>query len=176
MGKQRPAYPNDYYNILRKKANFGCAKCGVPLVNIHHIEGYLDKHKLEELILLCRDHHEDADSEKITKEELYRLKKNPYNSEKVHHAFNIPVSENVVIHIGGNECINVHIPLQLYGESIISTRLEEGQFLLSARFRDKDDNLRLEIRENIWESDTELVDLRYSENAAGTCVASYQND
>jgi len=168
MGKQRPPYPPEWYPILRREANFGCVKCGKPIVTIHHIEGYEGKHELKSVLMLCKKHHDLAIQCKITKSELYTLKKKPYNFNKVHHAFQIPAKQKMVVNIGGNKIIETPVALQLMKEPIISIRRELDQFLVSATFFDKYDNLRLKLMENVWDADTQLVDLRYSENEAGT--------
>ena len=168
MSKQRPPYPIEWYPILRREANFGCVKCGKPIVTIHHIEGYEGKHELRSLVMLCKKHHDLADQCKIIKIELYTLKKKPCNFSKVHHAFQIPASRKLVVNIGGNKFIETPIVLQLMGEPIISVKRESDQFLVSATFFDKYDTLRLKLVDNVWDADTQLVDLRYSENEVGT--------
>lgn len=168
LGRQRPQYPLEYYTRLRAEARFGCAKCGVPIVNIHHIEGYDGTHEISSLIMLCKTHHELADKNHITKEELYALKKKPYNADMVHHKFNIAPNQDVVVNIGANVFINTFIPLQIFNEPMVAIKRDNGQILLSAKFYDKHDNLSLVIRDNVWEADTDMADLRYSENTAGT--------
>ena len=82
MGRQRPVWPDNYYSLLRNEAKFGCAKCGVPQpIFIHHIEGYREGFLEipEKLIMLCDDHHHDADNDIILKSDLYELKKR-YNN------------------------------------------------------------------------------------------------
>jgi hypothetical protein len=168
LGKQRPRYPDWLYQRLRKEANFGCAKCGVPIVRIHHIEGYKeDVFKPEELIQLCDTHHEMADKGTITKSVLYALKDKPFNFDRVHHAFQIPESQRVVAHLGQLTFIDTPIALQILNEPIISTRREGSQLLLSAVFYDQLDIPRLTVTDNVWDADTGLFDVRYSENEAG---------
>jgi hypothetical protein len=167
LGKQRPPYPDWQYVALRKEANFGCAKCGVPIATIHHIEGFRGEHKLEEEILLCREHHKMSGEGTISKPELYNLKSKPFNSDTVHHAFQVPQTQKLVVNLGGNRIIDTPIALQIFQESIISTRREENQLLLSAVFYDEHDTARLTVVDNIWDADTDLFDLRYSENQAG---------
>jgi hypothetical protein len=106
MGKQRSPHPDEYYNILRKEANFGCAKCGTPLVTFHHIEGYRedDPSPIEQLIALCNRHHKLSDlalkqpelKQGITKQELYELKKKPFNNNQVHHRFRVKANRSIM--------------------------------------------------------------------------------
>jgi hypothetical protein len=176
MGQDRIPYPKEYYEKLRVEENFGCAVCGIPLCRIHHIEGYKGEHILSELILLCKEHHEQSDKrrehpelkEGIEKEKLYDLKKNPFNRDKIHHNFAISSSNEMIVHLGGNILIENPICLEIFGESIIMTRREQDQLLISANFYDKSDSLMLKITDNIWEADTNVADLRYSEGEKNT--------
>lgn len=173
MGKKRIPWPTNYYSTLRKEANFGCAVCGKPwLLQIHHIEGYVDGvvEKLERLIMLCIEHHDIADSGKIKKEELYGLKKNPCNLNKVNHSFAIPTEKELTIYLGGNTIIECPIILEIKNESIISMKREKDQLLLSANFYDKNDELKLKIIDNAWEGDVGVEDIRYSEKQSDTEV------
>jgi hypothetical protein len=152
--------------VLRKEANFGCAKCGIPIVTIHHIEGYEEGvFRPEELVELCDAHHKMADKCALSKQELYALKSKPFNSDRVHHAFQIPATKVLIVHLGGNQFIQTPIPLQIHQEPVISLRIENGQLLLSVTFYDADDLLRLKMVDNVWDADIDVFDLRYSERA-----------
>ncbi len=175
MGRDRIPYPPEFYSALRQEQNFGCAVCGKPIITIHHIEGFKGEHRLGELILLCQDHHKRANlglehpgsAESISKEELYKLKQNPFNKYKVHHHFILPPSKDMVVHMGGNRFINTPIPIEIRAEPVISLRREGEQLLVSATFYDPYDVPVLLIRENVWEADTSLPDVRYSEGLRG---------
>lgn len=108
-----------------------------------------------------------GDEGAISKQELYDLKRKPFNLDKVHHSFQIPQTQRIVVHIGGDRVIDTPITLEISQEPIISTRREEGQLLLSSVFYDKHDSPRLKVIDNVWDADTDLFDLRYSENKAG---------
>jgi hypothetical protein len=163
--KQRAEYPPGYYPLLRYECNFGCAKCGVPIVTIHHIEGYEEGNvaPLKELIYLCKDHHDKANSGVITKEELYSLKKNPFNRGLVRHGFRVVASKPMMVNIGGSRFTETQIPLQLAGNPVISVRREGDEILFSVRLHDNMGDLKMEMIDNVWEADTALADVRYSE-------------
>ncbi|MDG6934420.1 MAG: hypothetical protein JRN68_06945 [Nitrososphaerota archaeon] len=170
MSKHRPPYPIEYYQALRKEANFGCAKCGVPIVTIHHIEGYEGEHHLRELIMLCKEHHSQADQGLITKEELYVLKTNPFNEASVKHKLQVSPAKDIVVHIGGNTFVETPVPLQLHGEPIISVRREGSEVLFSLTLYGKDGDTRVKMVDNVWEADASLVDVRYSEDTGNADV------
>jgi hypothetical protein len=165
LAKQRPEYPPGYYPVLRYECNFGCAKCGVPIVTIHYIEGYEEGKvaPLKELIYLCKDHHDKANSGVITKQELYFLKRNPFNRDSVRHGFRVVRSKPMIVNIGGSRFTETPIPLELAGEPVISVRREGDVILFSVRLHDNTGDLRMEMIDNVWEADTASADVRYSE-------------
>lgn len=165
MIKQRAEYPPGYYPILRYESNFGCAKCGVPIVTIHHIERYEGGNvaPLKELIYLCKDHHDEANSGVITKEELYDLKKNPFNRGLVRHGFRIVSSKPMMVNIGGSRFTEAQIPLELAGDPVVSVRREGDEVLFSVRLYDSTGELGMEMIDNVWEAETASANVRYSE-------------
>jgi hypothetical protein len=165
MTRQRPAWPVEHYRVLRSEENFGCGKCGTPIMTIHHIEGY-EEGKLaptNELIMLCKEHHNQADEGQISKEELYSLKAHPFNEGIVRHRFQVSSSKELTMHIGGSVFIETPVALQLMGEPIISVRREGDAVLYSAKLYGKDGALRMQMTDNVWEADTNLADVWYRE-------------
>ncbi len=160
---QRPKYPIEYYQILRKQANFGCAVCGIPIMKVHHIEPYrkVKKHELNNLILLCKEHHKLADSGMISKSELYKLKAHPFNSESVKHYFSLNARQ-MIVNISTYVSIDVPVPLSIKGKPVISLKKEEENILLSLFMENRYGYRVLEIRDNIWEGRTDLFDVWYS--------------
>lgn len=76
---------------LRQEANFGCAICGFPLIEYHHIEYFSDEEHNDpsRMIALCPNHHSAAGpgTEGITPDRLYEYKQEPFISDKSDHDF-----------------------------------------------------------------------------------------
>lgn len=79
----RPAIPDPLKRLVRQECKFGCAICGMPIFDYDHIIPYAEvlEHKLENLILLCPNHHRDKGA-KLDIELVKEAKKNPFNSKK----------------------------------------------------------------------------------------------
>jgi hypothetical protein len=171
--RQGPVCPPDISARLLEEANRGCAKCGIPLITIHRIEGYdqANPWPIEQLIMLCVKHHWMAYSNNgLPKEELYLLKAKPFNSEEVHDSFRLESGTDMVVRMGGMTMIECPIVLQITGEPMIVVRREADQILLSVKLYDQDDGLEFLMVDNIWEADIDLLDLRYEEHAKGVDV------
>lgn len=160
---KRPKYPEKFYQYLRKEAKFGCVICGFPIVVIHHIEPYREvkSHSLDNLVLLCKGHHEDADKGNFSKGELLNYKVHPYNDGSVKHFFNL-LPDDTIVNIGSFTLVNVEVPLMIRGIPVISFRKENAHMLFSLVFQNRFGHSVLEIRDNIWEGRTDLFDLRYT--------------
>lgn len=52
----------------------------------------------------------------------------------------------------------------IYNKPIISIKSERGNILFSGKFYDQFGNLKLQISDNVCEVDTNVTDIRYSEN------------
>ena len=94
----------------------------------------------------------------------------PFNADKARSAFRVASTKPLVVRMGGNTIIECPVVLQIHGEPIVSVRRESDQILFSVKLFDKDDNMQFQMIDNLWEANTELFDLRYSENQGGAQV------
>ncbi len=60
----RPRTPEPVARQLCQEAGFGCCKCGVPIIEYHHIIKWsVDQHfRPEDMMVLCPTHHDEAGS------------------------------------------------------------------------------------------------------------------
>lgn len=81
--------PAEVRRILRQEANFGCAYCGTPLIQYHHIIPYSEEEHQnpDHMIALSPTCHSEADAGTIKRVKLYDLKTNPEISDRVDHEF-----------------------------------------------------------------------------------------
>ena len=73
MGRIPPA---DVKRELRQEVNFGCAICGAPLLEYHHIIPYseAEHHDPDHMVAVCPNHHRLSDDGAISRSELYTAK------------------------------------------------------------------------------------------------------
>lgn len=80
MAKARLALPSKLAREIRQSCGFGCAICGKMPTDYAHIVPYRkrEEHKFENLILLCKTHHNDFDNKRISKSQIRKYKERPY--------------------------------------------------------------------------------------------------
>jgi len=148
--------------------NFGCPvqECGVPYLTWHHFDPLWrekEHHNPEGMIALCGKHASLADGGRWTKDQLRKLKKEPYVSlDKVSEYYDY-LRKDVVCMIG-NVAYNVKNVLEINGERVIGFEKDsEGYSRLNLLIRNKSGNPILIMENNSWIAFSEaLFDLRCS--------------
>lgn len=155
MPANRPAIPAEVERALRQEAGFGCCKCGVPIIEYHHIIPYAQTltHKAEDMMCLCPLHHAEADRAS-TEQEQRQWKSNPVNMAKGFATGTLKTNQSVmVVDAGtvqfiGSECLVRIDRRELFKLEIDSA----GRVLLSVQLLDKQNRTLVEIDRNQWQS------------------------
>lgn len=155
---------------LRREVNFGCAICGAPLLEYHHIIPYseVEHHDPDHMVALCPNHHRLSDDGAISRSELYEYKVEPSNSEVVEYDFYfdpdspvIPLGSNIV-EIGSFGRYRI---IQVGDQPIISVYYTDHRIEFDVNFYDKSDELIAVITDNEWWANTEeFWDIKYQSN------------
>lgn len=141
--------------ILRKEANYGCARCGNPLVEYHHIIPYeeVEHSDPEHMIALCGSCHRRADSGAIKRSRLYQLKEDPHISDIVSNDFCFR-PQNPQVRFGGlTASLTDHtevILLRIEQENMFIAHFDNDIIEISAKLRDEHGELIAEIDRNSW--------------------------
>lgn len=142
---------------LRREVNYGCAICGNPLLEYHHILPYSEEehHDPEDMIALCPNHHSHAgpNAEAITPDRLREHKDNPHNDSAVDYDFHYRTSRPTIM--AGHNLFqlvhrNVITILEINGRSLFELRFEGKRFHLSSWLYDENNELMAEIDNNEW--------------------------
>ncbi len=161
--------PNPIKRSLRKEAGFGCCVCGYPFFEYHHIRPFaeLEDHDEKHMMVLCPNHHHQANVSVIDSEKQYLLKKAPYNIVKGYVDGPLPInSRALAVEVGSNQLVGAgfkfvvdQIPLLELKKNI------EHHLLLSMDLYDPEDNLLISITDNEWISGDPLPwDFEYNFN------------
>lgn len=152
---------------LRQEANFGCAFCGTPVIQYHHIIPYseIEKHIPEEMVALCPNCHAEADAGSITREELYEAKESPHNTDIVDYMFYFEPQPPILLlgsaHVEFGERGTISL-LRIKGEDIISARYVQDRLHFDIHFFSEDNDLIASITDGEWWAKTDnLWDLKY---------------
>lgn len=78
----RTHIPEEIKRNVRRKCRFGCILCGSPIFEYDHINNYSSSfdHSVDNLILLCREHHGAKTQGRLPIERIRYLEKNPFNN------------------------------------------------------------------------------------------------
>jgi len=171
-GYKRPSTPAAVERELRQETGFGCAKCGHPYIEYHHIIPYAeDEHfRPKDMVALCGNCHPAVS--KLERDRQYEIKENPHN---IRTSLLLGALEydkrDLVFKVGGIWYENTPVILQFRDLPIISCLLDEGQAKISLNLLDKDGNIIFAVKENnvIFRVD-DLWDFEYAHNFA---VARY---
>ena len=140
---------------VRQSAGFGCCKCGLPIIEYHHI--IKDSNNSNEIMLLCPIHHHEATVGAMLEEEQWNYKKNPYNIENGFVQGQLKVNQTTpVVNIGNSQFIGIGDFLVVDGENLLSLRINEGKLEVSIKLYDQNDILVADIRNNEWISGNPL--------------------
>ncbi|WML25661.1 HNH endonuclease signature motif containing protein [Neobacillus sp. OS1-33] len=160
----------DIKRAVRTEAHFGCAVCGNPIIEYHHILPYHKVlcHEIHNLIAVCPTHHYKADRGMISKEQLYGLKKKPFNSvkENIKDDFFLGSYDKLEFKVGALSFIRTPNIFVVDDFPLISiTRDESNNAIMNAKFFDNRSNLVAEIQNNEWITyfnEDQVWDIQYS--------------
>lgn len=156
--------------IIRKEALFGCAVCGNPIIEYHHIIPFHEVrcHEVDNLIALCPTHHYKADRGMIPKAKLYNLKFNPFNNKQdvIKDDFFLGIYDKLEFKLGDTVFIRTPSLIVVDNFPLISiTKDEFNNAIMDAKFFDKSANLIAEIVQNEWityMSEENIWDIQYT--------------
>lgn len=167
-GYNRPHTPEAVERALRQEAGFGCARCGHPYIEYHHIVPFSEEEHFrpEDMVALCGNCHPAV--AKKGRQYAYDLKGKPHNIREglVRGALEYNKSD-LVFKVGGNWYESTPIILQFRGTPIIGCRLAEGGAQVSLNLLDSNGNMLLSVRNNdIIFRVSDLWDFEYKHNLA----------
>ncbi|MDZ7803163.1 HNH endonuclease signature motif containing protein [Thiohalophilus sp.] len=115
--------PSEIRAKIRKDSGFGCVICGCVLIDYEHIDPEFTnakEHNPDNMTLLCINCHGRVSRKIISKEEVWKAKKDPKGLQDgfVHDLLFVD-TEEMNIRIGSLETKNTNIILTLYGKPII---------------------------------------------------------
>jgi len=147
--------PEPIKRIVRQEAGFGCCKCGLPIIEYHHI--VRDSQKPEDIMLLCPTHHHEATVKAMLEQEQRLCKANSFNIKAGYVEGMLKVNQDTpVINVGTNQFIGEGDFLLVDGENLLSIKVNGGRLELSMKLYDQNDELVAEIKSNEWISGDEL--------------------
>jgi hypothetical protein len=149
MAENRPDIPEPLKRQVRQRCGFGCVICGVPVYHYDHLEEYsrVRLHELENLVLLCPNHHQDKTSGRLPRALLAKAAFNPRNlSHPRTSAYRFFMGgEETNFWVGGNLFsfrfgdigTNVFKAIVISGTTVMGMRYEDGNLLFDLLLSDR---------------------------------------
>jgi len=148
-GQYRKKLPAGVARALRQEAGFGCAVCGHPYVEYHHIVPYQEEQhfRVKDMIAVCATHHGMLATQ--GQDRQYRIKETPRNIVNGEHRGMLEYDQrNLVFRIGGNWYEDVPTILQFRQTPLISCRLADDQALVSINLYDRSGSVVIRVIDN----------------------------
>ena len=149
--------PTSIRRQLRQESGFGCAQCGNPILEYHHIIPWAEEniHRPEHMVALCGTCHTSVG--KLRRDVAYQLKEQPKNIRdgKITGLLGTDRAQPSFI-LGTNTYIRTPNIFTYYGVSILKYDIHEGQNLISAYLPKDDFWPELRIVENDMTMETSM--------------------
>jgi hypothetical protein len=156
----------DIKREVRRRAGFGCVKCGLAFGTYHHFAPRFKdahEHRAEGIVFMCRNHHGDADDGRMSEEEVrhYNAHPKPLEDGFSFGAFGMR-ADRPILHIGQVKAVDTLNFLRVHGRPILSVSPPEiagGPFRFNADLVDRSGNPILKIMDNEWVAYTGKCDM-----------------
>lgn len=139
---------------LRQEAGFGCCICGHPIYQYHHIRpfGLGHHHDLDDMMLLCPNHHHEATVGALEEPEQRHWKLHPFNIARGFAEGQLKIGTRlVVVEAGGNLFVGEGFKTVVDGEALLQLGADDdGRLQVSLDLYDRDDACLLSITQNEW--------------------------
>lgn len=116
---------------LRQEAHFGCAECGAPILEYHHIIPLAERNHNDpdHMVALCPTHHRQFG--KLTRQKSYDVKANPRNRTHNKLYGELGTDKEVTSFlVGSNTYKDTPVIFSYFGRAIIRYNIENRQALL----------------------------------------------
>jgi hypothetical protein len=146
---RRPSTPADVERQLRQEVGFGCARCGHPYLEYHHIIPFSeDEHfRPEDMIAVCPNCHGILETQ--GRDRQYEFKRSPHNHEVGEFRGLLHYDKrDLIFRVGGVWYENVPTILQHGSTPLISCRLAENQALVSINLFNSSGRIVLQVIDN----------------------------
>ncbi|MCR9219709.1 MAG: HNH endonuclease [Alphaproteobacteria bacterium] len=162
----RPSLPLPVARQLRQEAGFGCAKCGHPYIEYHHIVPWSEEqhYRPDDMVALCGNCH--VLIARLGKDRQYEVKNNPKNiREGLLRGALVYDKRDLTFLVGGNYYVNTPIILQYKDIPVVACSLQDGQAKLTLNLFDKSGNSIFQVFENevVFRPDA-IWDFEYGHN------------
>ncbi len=145
----RHSLPAEVARVLRAEVGFGCAICGNPIIEYHHIIPWAERNhfEAEHMVAVCRNHHHELGKQK--RNVAYTAKQNPINIRyKRFKGYLVTSRDNQGILLGNSKFINVENAITYYEIPLFGHRIIDGEIRLKCFIPDANFFPEVEVHDN----------------------------
>jgi hypothetical protein len=158
--------PAGVKRTLRQEAGFGCARCGLPIFEYHHIVPRAEEehNRPVDMVILCPNHHDECTKGAATEAEQRAWKSRPFNIVRGYAEGLLKVNQSYcAVACGSCLMVNDGTQVRIDDEPLLGLSLEDGHVQISLTLYDENDDILALIQENEWLSgDAAVWDLEAS--------------
>ena len=158
--------PGDVKRRLRQEAGFGCAACGFPVIEYHHIipRAHEEHNRFEDMVALCPTHHDECTKGAMLEEDQRLWKRSPLNIARGYADGLMKVNQTYcAVACGSCLLVNDGTHVRIDGEPLLALSLSEGRVQLSLTLYDEQNEVLALVEDNEWVSgDPAIWDLEAS--------------
>lgn len=152
----RPRTPLTVARELRRRAGFGCCRCGLPVYQYHHIvPWHVEEHfRPDDMMILCPYCHDAATKGALSEREQRRLQHSPHNIARGYASGSLLVKDSyLAVAFGGTLLVGAGAQLAIDGFELFRLDADDdGCLLLSADLKDESGTSIALIERNEWVS------------------------
>lgn len=156
--------------VVRKRDGFGCVRCGIGLYEYHHFNPPFSEakvHNADGITLLCPTCHSATSKGILSMETIQENVNQPYCRRQGYSSYRWDLQFPMLVHFGNfiyyaSSDKADHVILVVDNEYILRCCADPagGPMQLSATFRDKNNQVCLEIVNNEWKASTDNWDVK----------------
>ena len=154
--ESRPRIPASVARQLRQEAGFGCCRCGLPIIQYHHIVAFRadDPYPPDEMMVLCPLCHDAATKGALPESDQWDYKRSPYNIERELVDGSLAINQDYcAVAIGSTLLVGERPFVKINGEKLLSISVDgAGHLQVSLTIYDERDELIAVIEQNEWVS------------------------
>lgn len=157
-GLKRSSLTDEQRREIRKRAGFGCVKCGNAIGDYEHVDPEFHDakvHDVDNMTFLCVGCHGSGTRRRLSKETIKRCMAKPAALQAgfAHHEFDVGIVRPDV-KFGPIRAVRAQNLLRIDGVDVFSVNAPEeegGPFRLNAEFRNRDGEIIFSIINNAWQ-------------------------
>jgi hypothetical protein len=154
VNNRRDECPSEVKRELRRRAEYGCCRCGLPIYEYHHIIPYsVEQHfRADDMMILCPNAHSEATAGAFTEPEQRYYQQHPFNVERGYAGGMLKINQDYcAVAVGNSLLVGQGALIRVDGQRLLQLSLgEAGEVQISVDLLGEDGTPLAIIDRNEW--------------------------